>query len=441
LIVQCNQCEAKYRIADEKITGQGVRVRCAKCDNVFTVKPPPPAEKTPAETPAPPDETTGDPGSGGEDPLTEPPPPPPPDDPAPEQKPEQKKVTEDPAPEEEPGQRLPEGLGDFSGPGGEPGSDTTPSERESFDSDLSDPDGLSGQESNPPEEEKISLPDLADEDQALGRPEGDFIKQDLNPDEPYQAPVQLSDEPATDGPGMDWGNIALDSSRDEERTDADMGLAPPSPFGAPEPDTGPSMDAALAPPVPPWEESQAPPRETTTASRAAAPSSPAKKGSKGLVFLLVIALLAGGGYFLYPKALQLLESRSPAEEGTLIVQDIVVGTVKQQGGNLLAVVRGKIRNDSSASKGMIQVQGTFKGPGGRALAESTSFCGNTFTDGELAASDLESIRQALANELGQSLSNSSLKPGDTVPFLIVLENPPNQIKEVTVTVKKWSSTT
>ena len=51
------------------------------------------------------------------------------------------------------------------------------------------------------------------------------------------------------------------------------------------------------------------------------------------------------------------------------------------------------------------------------------------------------IRSALANELGQSLSNSSLQPGETVPFLIVLENPPNQIKEVTVTVKNWSSTT
>jgi len=433
LIVQCNQCEAKYRIADEKISGLGVRVRCAKCDNVFTVKP----EAAPAEeTPAAVETALVGPANGDNETQPDPPAPPPPEDPAPEQRqvsedpaseeepepqPEPESGSEDPVPEEEPEQQFSEGLGDlgsFSGPGGTPGMDSTP-----------------------PEEEKDPLPELTDGDQALGRPEGEFIKQDDGPAESYQAPVQLTDESPTNGPGMDWGNIALDSPQDEDRTDTNMDLTPPSPLGTPEPDTAPSLDAGLAPPDPFHEESALPPRETTTASRAAAPSPPAKKGGKGMIFLLVIALLAGGGYFIYPKALQLMKSGNPADEGTLLVQEIVVGTVKQKGGILLAVVRGKIRNDSSSSKGMIQVQGTFKGPDGRALAESVSFCGNTFTDGELAASSLETIRSALANELGQSLSNSSLRPGETVPFLIVLENPPNQIKEVTVTVKNWSSTT
>ena len=50
MIVQCEQCHTKYNIDDSKITPQGVRVRCAKCQHVFSVKPPqappppPPAE-------------------------------------------------------------------------------------------------------------------------------------------------------------------------------------------------------------------------------------------------------------------------------------------------------------------------------------------------------------------------------------------------------------
>jgi len=412
LIVQCDQCEAKYRIADEKVTGQGVRVRCAKCDNVFTVEPPPTSEQ---ETPAATDEAQADHPGGDDEPRPDSISHPPSED----KIPEQEQVPEDPDPRDEPEQQPSEGLGDFSSPGG-----------------ISSPDSM------PSEVEKSPLPDLADGDQPLGRPEETFAQQDPDPSDSYQAPLEPTDGQASeDDPGMGWGNIALDPQQDEDRADTDMDLAAPSPLESMEHDTGPPLDPPLPPPVSSHEQAPPSPRETTTTSRTAAPSRPVKGGGKGLTFLLILVLLGAGGYFAYPKIQQLIESRSPAEEGTLIVQDIVVGTVKQQNGVLFAVVRGKIRNDSSGSKGMIQVQGTFKGPDGRALAEATSYCGNTFTDRELATNSLESIRSSLANELGQSLSNSSLKPGDTVPFLIVLDNPPTQIKEVTVTVKKWSNTT
>ena len=50
MIVQCEICQAKYNIDDSKITPQGVRVRCAKCKHIFSVKPippPPPPPPTP----------------------------------------------------------------------------------------------------------------------------------------------------------------------------------------------------------------------------------------------------------------------------------------------------------------------------------------------------------------------------------------------------------
>ncbi len=40
MIIQCEQCRTKFKLDDERISDRGVRVRCAKCRNVFTVHKP-----------------------------------------------------------------------------------------------------------------------------------------------------------------------------------------------------------------------------------------------------------------------------------------------------------------------------------------------------------------------------------------------------------------
>jgi chromosome partitioning protein len=40
MIIKCQQCETRYKLADERITQNIFRVRCSKCDNVFTVHKP-----------------------------------------------------------------------------------------------------------------------------------------------------------------------------------------------------------------------------------------------------------------------------------------------------------------------------------------------------------------------------------------------------------------
>ena len=40
VVVQCTSCQARFRIADDKVTERGVRVRCTSCKNVFQVKKP-----------------------------------------------------------------------------------------------------------------------------------------------------------------------------------------------------------------------------------------------------------------------------------------------------------------------------------------------------------------------------------------------------------------
>ncbi|HET7787605.1 MAG TPA: zinc-ribbon domain-containing protein [Myxococcales bacterium] len=40
MVVQCPTCQSKFRIADEKVTDSGVRVRCTSCKNVFQARRP-----------------------------------------------------------------------------------------------------------------------------------------------------------------------------------------------------------------------------------------------------------------------------------------------------------------------------------------------------------------------------------------------------------------
>jgi predicted Zn finger-like uncharacterized protein len=48
--VECTTCKTKYVIADEKVPAGGARIRCRKCQSVFTVSPPAPPVIEPAPT-------------------------------------------------------------------------------------------------------------------------------------------------------------------------------------------------------------------------------------------------------------------------------------------------------------------------------------------------------------------------------------------------------
>jgi len=51
VVVQCPTCQSKFRIADDKVTDRGVRVRCTSCKNVFQVRKPGATVDAPAPGP------------------------------------------------------------------------------------------------------------------------------------------------------------------------------------------------------------------------------------------------------------------------------------------------------------------------------------------------------------------------------------------------------
>ncbi|HEY6837119.1 MAG TPA: zinc-ribbon domain-containing protein, partial [Geobacteraceae bacterium] len=39
MIVQCDECKAKFKLDDSKVKAGGVKVRCSKCKHIFVVQP------------------------------------------------------------------------------------------------------------------------------------------------------------------------------------------------------------------------------------------------------------------------------------------------------------------------------------------------------------------------------------------------------------------
>jgi predicted Zn finger-like uncharacterized protein len=63
MIVSCEQCQARFKLADEKLKAEGTKVRCSKCQSIFTVFPPPPAEPAvPVDSPSGPEGSAAEAG-------------------------------------------------------------------------------------------------------------------------------------------------------------------------------------------------------------------------------------------------------------------------------------------------------------------------------------------------------------------------------------------
>jgi hypothetical protein len=201
-------------------------------------------------------------------------------------------------------------------------------------------------------------------------------------------------------PDSGWGNIAINGQAPPDSAGDDFGLADSTGYDPPQP-------VPMEEPV----EQEALPEHldgTTTGTSTVQSYQPETRtssgGKKGLIFLLLLAALGGGGYYAYPTVMEMIQSRGQQAEGTLTPADIQVKALNRTDGKILYSVRGEVRNES-------------------------------------VNLDLKRVQSDLQNELGQSLSNASVIPGQAVPFLVILDNPPSGVSKVTVSILSFKETT
>ena len=171
-----------------------------------------------------------------------------------------------------------------------------------------------------------------------------------------------------------------------------------------------------------------------------------KRISKPIVALLIIAILAGGLYGTYvlldymnikiPFVSDYLNPKVSDPAGNLKIETLDIDSkfVANAKTGKLFVITGRIKNGYSSSRRSVRIKGKLYTKGKIVSKTETVFCGNVLSDKELSNLEFAAIRKRLSNSLGDNKSNTGIKPGKELPFMIVFQDLPENLEEFAVEV-------
>lgn len=157
--------------------------------------------------------------------------------------------------------------------------------------------------------------------------------------------------------------------------------------------------------------------------------------------IIVILLLGAGAFVVYnpfdieiPFVSDFLGSKAD-EKGNLkitpVADSINGGYVDTKFGTLF-VIKGNVKNDYKNPRSYIKVVGKLYAKGKKLSKTATVFCGNMVPEQDIADIDPAVLKKRLQNRIGDKKSNVKVKPGSTIPFMVIYENPSLDLDEFTV---------
>ena len=480
MVIECSSCQARFKLADDKIKETGTKVRCTKCHGVFVVFPesPPIAAPVIATVPVSPIPSVVAPQKGALDaaafagtdispPKAETPPPPAVDAPV--------------KGEEGWNQHAASKVADEAGATDldairfdnveSPVFSITSEKEQPFKiTAATDEQSLSGESVNDFDDFSSSspaLPALAD----LSHPvvtAGEFSLSetdnlaDFSWNEPDTTPgvtTPPEQSKGTEAPvqdtAFDFSSFSFDDADDtfgsakkngdeinvQSESTIELSLA-----------TG-TRSAPVETRLPPIEVTPSPvarEHQAESPPRVARPLHPrlrqTKKSSSRLavklIMLILLAVTATYGVMNRDQIQKLFKNSvsSFIENQSLVKTSGRIGLVKLSGYVLngkegdLFVIRGEAINEFKELRSSVLVRGTIYDDNGAVLLSQSAYCGNPLSDSSLKNLGFKEIHNVMSNELGENLVNLDIAPGKGIPFTIVFNKVPNNIKEFTVEV-------
>ncbi|MDF1580770.1 MAG: zinc-ribbon domain-containing protein [Desulfuromonadales bacterium] len=455
MIIECPECQARFKLADEKIKPEGTKVRCSKCKHVFTVNAPAPAP-APTPSPAPPEPVPVQSSDDGDDDSSlafdaDTGDHAPPDDFA---------VDTDTSADAMTG---PTGDFDFdfddSSAAKDPFAEDDSAGDFTFDAPGESADDFAFTEEEPADNEDAGLTtsDARDDTFVFG----------LDSDDTPPLPGKSADE--TDGDDFSFGDEAggFDFGFDEEE--------PPSPsekdaaggeefsFGDDDSFAGIEISGSASLETAPDEAAEESPvssglSEDTRVEdnfssprveRESAPErAPQRQGAVGTFFKLLLLLLLLGiagacGYFYWKdgtldiakiqQRVEVMLGKSPAEEDKIKIRlsELNGYFVDNAGEGQLFVVEGKATNAYPDTRSALAVKGVIYGAG-EILRYTKVYCGNPIAPKDLQTLSWDKIKAKMENPFGDTMINSEVTSGKTLAFTIVFKNLPENLTEFSV---------
>lgn len=465
MIVKCEQCGGKFRLDDSKVKPEGVKVRCSKCRHIFVVRKEVPMEEAELEsllgglevpgTPAAPLEVEAAPAAassakepGEETAFSF-------EEPTQSTSPDlsalfaeaEKEVEEVPAEEEKKGYEFgefsfgEEPFAEAEAAGPSVGIEEPPAPpfkeaaaeefalpeepagiKDEFTFEVEEPPVKEVPEPSPPAPEEVKVDEFTFEiepgKEVAGKEEAFSFGEPLpQPPEPEKfKPEEFSLEQEKEQPAK--------SPKEPKEFS----------FGEPEPKVPEKLT---------FEEFAAGEEELPPLSI------PSRRRGRSLVsiigivvaIVLLVAVVGVGVAFMLkgPTVLDMIGLGKLAQMAGIEMKEEGAVTVKSADGAFLAnaeageifVIRGEVVNNFAKPRASIQVKGMLYGPTG-AVQQKTAYCGNVLTNEQLATLPMAKITAAMNNQFGDSLSNMGVKPGATIPYVIVFDKVPKEIKDFAV---------
>ncbi|GAB6907552.1 hypothetical protein JCM12296A_33890 [Desulfosarcina cetonica] len=173
---------------------------------------------------------------------------------------------------------------------------------------------------------------------------------------------------------------------------------------------------------------------------------PVKTGANRSLIILLIVLLVGlcgfaALYFMSQSGIQILfisDYLGPKvqDPGNLELSTYDINSKFVDNANVgkIFVISGMIKNGYADNRGMISLVGKLFAKGKTAVKQEKVYAGNVMSDLELANLAWDKIQARLANRLGDNRSNVKIEPGQSVGFMVVFSNLPDDLEEFTIEV-------
>lgn len=160
-----------------------------------------------------------------------------------------------------------------------------------------------------------------------------------------------------------------------------------------------------------------------------------------LVIILVFIVAALIVFFLAPdilpdslSALKPVNKEEITDTGTrrLEFKDVSGSFLTNDMAGQLYIIKGDVINNYPKSRSSILLKGNILDMKGKSVKQKLAYAGNTFTEDQLRNVSMEEIDKGLKDQAGKGYINVNIRPGDSVPFMIVFEGLPDNLGEFEV---------
>ena len=144
-----------------------------------------------------------------------------------------------------------------------------------------------------------------------------------------------------------------------------------------------------------------------------------------LVFMgiIIAGLVVFYSYWGYVTLTENKGTTTAQETGRITVRSVEASFIKNSKTGDLLVISGEAVNEYDKPRAAIQIKGIVFGANGEEVSSKSAFCGNPLSGEQLATMTMDKIEEAMANQFGDSLANMEVAPGEAIPFVIVLPKP------------------